>query len=254
VKLQVFGVVGPNDAPADVASGHAPGEWGVSGTAPVADPLSCSHRYPGASRIQRGGGAELARTEQAPAPAFAESRAVDYSLTMLDPLRSPTVAEMAISRAGAGSGSGPAFVLARVWGGACVWPLLCEECAGHAVCDLARPVGADVETGFSAVAGAPYWVRLRPHALSIAVSCLPRLLGLCRGTRRDLITSSANADRMHEALRRRRSVATPTRTRPERPSGLPTRPRRARGARRVRLASDRNAPSPNESNVARLPM
>ena len=28
-ELQVFGVVGRNDAPADVAAGHAPGEWEV---------------------------------------------------------------------------------------------------------------------------------------------------------------------------------------------------------------------------------
>ena len=27
--MQVFGVVGRNDAPADVAAGHAPGEWEV---------------------------------------------------------------------------------------------------------------------------------------------------------------------------------------------------------------------------------
>ena len=122
------------------------------------------------------------------------------------------------------------------------------------MCDLAPPVGADVETGVSAVAGAPDWVRLRTHALSIAVSCLPRLLGLFRGTRRHLITGSANADRMHEALRRRRGVAARTRARAERLPGLPMHPRRARGARGVRLASDMNAPSPNESNVARLPM
>ena len=111
------------------------------------------------------------------------------------------------------------------------------------MCDLAPPVGADVETGVSAVAGAPDWVRLRTHALSIAVSCLPRLLGLCRRTRRDLITGSANADRMHEALRSRRTVPARTRGRAERPSGPPTHTRRARGARsQARLGHERAEP------------
>jgi len=67
----------------------------------------------------------------------------------------------------------------------------------------------------------------------------------------DAITGSANADGMRDALGRRRGVAARTRARAARPSGRPTHPRRARGARRVRLASDTNAPSPNKSNVAR---
>jgi hypothetical protein len=67
----------------------------------------------------------------------------------------------------------------------------------------------------------------------------------------DAITGSANADRMRDALGRRRGVAARTRARAERLPGLPMHPRRARGARRVRLASDTNAPSPTKSNVAR---
>jgi len=61
------------------------------------------------------------------------------------------------------------------------------------MCDVGRPVGADVEIGFSAVAGAPCWIRSRTHALSVAASCVRRVSGLCRGTRGDLLSKDLGA-------------------------------------------------------------
>jgi len=93
--LQVFRVVSREDEEIDYEARRADGEQGVSGSEPVADPLSYSHGY--AARLVSSSEVvpKLASMEQAPAPAFAESRAADCSLTMLDRPRSPTVAEMA---------------------------------------------------------------------------------------------------------------------------------------------------------------